>query len=223
MDKTCSRSSVWDVEGESFLYKGDWGKERDTENWAAHSRFESFDRARSGRADADGRRRGRRRREARREGGRCAYVAEGERKSERQASVHPRRPRRLLYGIIRSPSAANDTRCQFSSCSRHGRGRGERGSRGSRGHRPLGRFLFRPPPVRRAPYPPDWINVCRGLRRSRSSPATPKQVVWPRRGVLFWQFRQFGGDRVINDAWRAVDLPPVSKARREKGAGAPSE
>ena len=65
---------------------------------------------------------------ARREGGRRANVAEGERKSERPSSVRPRRPRpRLLYGIIRSPSAANDTRCQFSSCSRHARGRGRAG------------------------------------------------------------------------------------------------
>ena len=86
MDKTCSRSSVWDVEGESFLYKGDWGKERDTENWAAHSRFESFDRARSGRADADGRRRGRRRPE----GGRASAGPTSQRARGRARDRRPR-------------------------------------------------------------------------------------------------------------------------------------
>ena len=54
-------------------------------------------------------------------------------------------------------------------------------------------------------------------------PPLQNKLSGPAEACYFGNFGNLVGDRVINDAWRAVDLPPVSKALREKGAGGRTE
>ena len=135
------------------------------------------------------------------------------------------RSERPFYGIIRSPSAANDTRALpisfFPPTIRR-----RRGGRGGR-TRSLVTCPLPFPPARRAAlrsrYPLDWINVCRGLRRyttrlgSKTSwPSCPSSVA----PSYFGNFGNFVEDRVINDAWRRrPDWPLVSKALSGKWRG----